>query len=406
MNGSFTNGPPDGEAVESVLDQLANHVITEPNVPQTPAPPPQSLEIAAQHLEATADHLQAVAGQLEAKAAQLNEQAATTLPVSAPAAPAAPSLSSELAIPSTLFAIVALCLVLFESLQAGTKSLTWMTLLAMNVLGIAGFNIMLRRSAWKDVDPWVTATVLQTGLALPWIIKEILSPIPFPHFTPFEIAIMTLGGALIILLQYCNVKGLRDLEASVFAVIFNSRILIATIFSMLFLSEIVGLWALLGGLCIFAAIFIVKQKGTRSITTQGILYGLGAAFAISLMNTCDKELVKLVGFEQYALPEWIIAAAAMWLVVLIRRPAAPYGLMFRPQGLIIMILRAFAGFGFVAALMYGPLAVSSYVSSLSVILTILIGMLFLGERDFLRSKLVAAGVALAGLSFILIDRLR
>jgi drug/metabolite transporter (DMT)-like permease len=263
---------------------------------------------------------------------------------------------------------------------------------------------MLRFSSWKTVDKWVTATVLQTGMAVPWIAKEIVSPIHFDKpYTPFLMAVLGLCVTLIMVLQYCNVKALQHLEASVFAVIFNSRIIMATIFGLVFLGEVVGLWALLGGILIFAAIFIVKQKNTTDVKAQGIMYGLGAAGAMSLMNTCEKELV---GYQQYVFPMWTIAAVIMWLVVFTRRTKAPFGMLLKPEGLVIMTLRAFAGLGFTAALIYGSVAVSSYVSSLSVILTIVIGLLFLGERDYLKTKLAAAGVALAGLTFILLDRIK
>jgi hypothetical protein len=56
-------------------------------------------------------------------------------------------------------------------------------------------------------------------------------------------------------------------------------------------------------------------------------------------------------------------------------------------------------------LVYGPVAVSSYVSSLSVVLLVIFGMLFLGEKDYFKAKVAAAVSALAGLTLILIERL-
>jgi drug/metabolite transporter (DMT)-like permease len=405
-------------ALTKARQQLASVIQSTAPPPTAPAPPGSlthaelALEEAAEHLESAADHLESVADQLTHHLAP-PAITPTALPAApaipgAPAIPAAataPSLSAQLAIPSTLFVIVALLLVLFESLQTQNKTLTWITLLTMNVVGTVGFNVMLRRSAWQKVDQWVTATVLQTGLFLPFLLKEIISPIHFPVFTPFDLFLIALAVTCLITLQFCNVKALQHLETSVFAVIFNSRIILATIFGTILLSELVSPWALVGGGLIFAAIFIVRQKGTKAITAQGIMYGLGAALAMSLMNTCEKELIKQVGYQQYIFPMWGAAAIIMWAVIFARRIQAPYRLLIRPQGLVIMTLRAYAGIGFTAALIYGSVAVSSYVSSLSVVLTIIIGMLFLGERDYLKYKLAAAGVALAGLSFILIDRL-
>lgn len=281
----------------------------------------------------------------------------------------------------------------------------WFLLISLHIVGTVGFNLLLRRSLLKKTDQWFTATVLQTGLFAPFLIKEIVSPIDFPAYTSFEL--LLLAGAIggLIALQYCTVKALQYLEASVFSVVYNMRILFATLLGTVFLSEHVGLWALSGGLLIFGAIFIVRQKGKEAITKHGLLFGTGAALAISFMNTCEKELIKLVGYEAYIFPMFATAAIIMWAVVFIRRTPAPLHLLVQPHNLLLMALRACAGFGFSYALVFGPLAATSYLSSLSVVLVVLFGMLFLGERDYLKSKLIAAGVALLGLTCILIDKL-
>ena len=295
--------------------------------------------------------------------------------------------------------------ILIQSLRTSEKSITWLALLSMNVFGTVAYNLLLKRSEWKKVDQWVTAAVMQTGLAIPFLVKEIIRPIHFPAFTPFEYMLMAFCIVALITLQICNVKALKHLEASVYSVIFNSRIMLATLFGAFFLSESIGIWALLGGTLIFLAIFVVKQKSTRSVTTLGVLFSLGAALAMSSMNTCEKELIKLVGYQQYVFPVWTIAAVLMWIIVISRRTAIPYKMIFHPQGLSMMAVRAFAGIGFTASLMFGPLAVSSYISSLSVVFLVICGMLFFGEWDYLRSKIIATATSFVGLTFILIDSL-
>lgn len=293
--------------------------------------------------------------------------------------------------------------VFIYSLLSGHRNLTWLGLISMNVVGTAGFDLLLRGSSWRQVDRWLTATILQTGLFLPFLVKEIVRPIHFPHYTSFDILLLMCAVVALITLQFCNVKALQHLEASVFSVVYNARILFATVLGYLFLSESVGPMALFGGLLIFLAIFIVRQQGVKAIARQGLLFGLGAALAMSTMNTCEKELIKLVGYEQYIFPMFTIAAVIMWAVVLIRRVEAPYKLVLQPRGLLLMALRACAGIGFSYSLVFGPVAVSSYLSSLSVVLLVVFGMLFLGERDYLRAKLAATGTAIIGLTLILFD---
>jgi drug/metabolite transporter (DMT)-like permease len=295
--------------------------------------------------------------------------------------------------------------IFIQSLLSGEKSITWLGLISMNVVGTAGFDLLLRGSSWQKVDRWLTATILQTGLFLPFLAKEVVSPIHFPHYTPSDY--LLLGGAVtaLITLQFCNVKALQHLEASVFSVVYNARILFATVLGLVFLSESVGMWSLIGGALIFLAIFIVRQRSAKAIAKQGIIFGLGAALAMSVMNTCEKELIKLVGYEQYIFPMFTVAAIIMWIVVLVRRTEAPFKLLIKPRGILLMALRACAGIGFSYSLVFGPVAVSSYISSLSVVLLVVFGMLFLGERDFIKSKLAATATAIAGLTLILIDSL-
>jgi drug/metabolite transporter (DMT)-like permease len=134
-----------------------------------------------------------------------------------------------------------------------------------------------------------------------------------------------------------------------------------------------------------------------------VIFGLGAAIAISAMNTCEKELIKLVGYEQYIFPMFTIAALIMWAIVLIRRTPTPFEILLKPRTVLLMALRACAGISFSYSLVFGPVAVSSYLSSLSVILMVICGMLFLGEKDYIRSKIWATVVAVFGLTFILVD---
>ncbi len=281
----------------------------------------------------------------------------------------------------------------------------WYLLILIHLAGTVGFNLLLRRSMLRRADQWFTATVLQTGLFLPFLVLEIVHPIQLSGYTPFALLLLAVAVTMLVALQYCNVKALQYLEASVFSVVYNVRILFATLLGMLLLAEPIGPWALLGGGLIFASIFIVRQKGAGAITKHGLLYGLGAAAAISIMNACEKELIHLVGYQQYIFPMFAIATVIMWVVVLYRRTPAPLHLLVQRQNLLLMFLRACAGIGFSAALIFGPLAVTSYLSSLSVVLVVLFGMIFLGERDYMKSKLAAAGVALLGLTCVLIGNL-
>ena len=320
--------------------------------------------------------------------------------------PASQPVFRNLRVSLTVFGVIVLVASIVSGLLSGQKSLVWFSLLMTNVVGTVGFNILVRRSSMKHADPWFTAAVMATGLAIPFVGKELVAPIHFPAFSTFDMLLLAVATLACVSLQICNVMALKYLEASVFSVIYNSRIIFATLFGLFFLSESVGVWALLGGLLIFTAVFVVRQKGKQSVTKHGVLFALGAAVSMSVMNTCEKRLIQLVGYEQYILPMLGTGAVIMWIIICARRTKVSFSLLVRPQNLLLMLLRACAGIGFSYALVFGPVAVSSYISSLSVVLLVIIGMLFLGERDYVKPKIIATIMAIMGLTFILIDKTR
>ena len=71
-----------------------------------------------------------------------------------------------------------------------------------------------------------------------------------------------------------------------------------------------------------------------------------------------------------------------------------------------MIFRAMSAYGFILAFSAGAiLSISTYISSLSVIIIVLLGIWLLGENDYLKQKLIATALAFAGLTVILIAHL-
>lgn len=400
--------------LSDVIDELDDELHT---IPQVTNDKTSHLSAATEHLAGSVKKLEQDIGQpLPPSSGTSNASAivATEPPAQQSQPPSTAANDTATNSPKTPaklnMPILAICAVIFgavfvQSLLSHERNIIWLGLIGMNVVGTAGFDLLLRGSAWRQVDRWLTATILQTGLFLPFLAKEVVRPIHFPHYTPFDFLLLGCAVTMLITMQFCNVKALQHLEASVFSVVYNVRILFATLLGFIFLSESVGLLSLVGGLLIFVAIFVVRQRSTRGITKQGVLFGLGTALAMSSMNTCEKELIKLVGYEQYIFPMFAIAAIIMWTVVLLRRTEAPFKLLIQPRGLVLMALRACAGIGFSYSLVFGPVAASSYLSSLSVVLIVIFGIVFLNERDYLKSKLIATGTAVVGLTFVLLDSL-
>jgi drug/metabolite transporter (DMT)-like permease len=113
----------------------------------------------------------------------------------------------------------------------------WLVLLAFHLVGLVGFNLILRQSVLKKIDRFGLATIAQTGIAVPAFLLLFIYP---PHFAKYSGSSYLFLASVVLLtiaLQVSNVKALQYLEASVFAVLYNLRIILTTILGILFLNE-------------------------------------------------------------------------------------------------------------------------------------------------------------------------
>ncbi len=281
-----------------------------------------------------------------------------------------------------------------------------MALLGFHLVGLVGFNLILRKSLLDKIDRFTLSTIAQTGIALPAVVLLILWP---PNFSTFSaIDYLLLLGALLLTigLQVTNVKALQYLEASVFSVIYNIRIIFTTILGIWFLGEHVVWLRILGGSLILLAIIIVKQQSNQSIRLKGIAWGIAAAVVLSFLNVLEKLLITHVGFLGYFPIVSVVAAILMWSYLLRKERNFDRKLLLRPRMLQLMTLRAVSAYGFSGALAAGAIvSVANYISSMSVIFMVLLGAILLNERDYIKRKILATAVAIIGLTVVLFSSL-
>jgi drug/metabolite transporter (DMT)-like permease len=282
----------------------------------------------------------------------------------------------------------------------------WLVLLFVHVLGLAGFNLNLRKSLLAKVDQFTLATIMQTGVAIPAVFLLIFRPMTFSAYQPKFYIGLVVEVLLTIGLHVSNVKSLQYLEASVYPMLYNLRILITTVLGILFLNEHFVLARIFGGILILLAIFIVRQKSSKSVRSRGIEWGITAAFVISFLNLNEKIMINNVGLLNYFPLAIVIAAVIMWAYLLLRNKRVDKSIILQPQMVQLMVLRSISGYAFILALAAGALvSVANYISAMSVIIMVVLGVLLLGERDYLWRKVLATTVAVAGLTVILLTHL-
>jgi len=282
----------------------------------------------------------------------------------------------------------------------------WLALLFVHVFGLAGFNLTLRKSLLGKTDPFTLATIMQTSIAIPAVFLIIYRPMTFGVYQPRYVLGFVVELVLTVGLMVSNVKSLQYLEASVYPMLYNLRILITTVLGVLFLNESMVWLRIFGGLLILLSIFIVRQTGGWSLKSKGVAWGLTAAFVISFLNLNEKIMIANVGLFNYYPEAMLITAIIMWAYLLSRKKGLDSSILLRPETAQLMVLRAISGYAFIAAFVAGALLdVATYISAMSVIVMVVLGVLLLGEHDYLRRKAIATAVAVTGLTIVLLTHL-
>jgi len=282
----------------------------------------------------------------------------------------------------------------------------WLLYLGLHLVGLVGYSILLRKSLVAKVDKWTLATLMQVAIALPMTVALFVVTPDFASYTLQNWLIIAVTALLVIALHTTNVFALQHLEAGVYSILYNLRIIITTVLGVAFLGESIIPLQIAGGLLILAAVIAVKQKGDKKLTAIGIRYGVLAAFVISFLNLFEKTLIADIGYLGYAVPVMLISSILMLIIFYAKGNRFDASYIKQPKTIQLMLFRVLSAYGFTLAFYTGAeLSVASYISSLGVIIIVLLGIFILKENKYLKQKFIATGLAFLGLTFILFANL-
>jgi drug/metabolite transporter (DMT)-like permease len=265
---------------------------------------------------------------------------------------------------------------------------------------------LLRKSLVAKVDKLTLATIMQTSIALPMLVVLLVNPPNIYAYDLQAILQIVITTCLVILLHLTNVRALHYLEAGVYSILYNLRIIFTTALGILILNEEIVPLQILGGVFIFLGVLTIYQKGNSSLTSKGMQWGIAAAIVISFLNMYEKTLINDVGYLGYAVPVMLSAAIIMWAVVLASGKKIKLSYICEPRTIQLMVFRAMSAYGFTLAFNAGAvISVATYISSLSVIVIVLLGVVLLNEKDRIKQKIMATGLAVIGLTAILLANL-
>jgi drug/metabolite transporter (DMT)-like permease len=281
----------------------------------------------------------------------------------------------------------------------------WYVYMLMHLVGLVGYSLLLRKSLIAKADKWAQATIMQTAIAVPILLAALVIRPDLGSFNIHQWFLAILIAIFTILLHWTNVMAVARLEAGTYSILYNTRLFFVTILGIVFLGEKIVPLQLLGGVLIFLAVFVVRQRGPKHLTRTGLAWGLMAALTISILNIFEKKLVLQVGFFKDMLAVSLLATPVMWAMLFARGGRIPFSYLKQRETIIFMVLRAISAYGFILAFSVGLLSVTSYISGLSVVVIMILGALWLDERDHPREKIVATTLAAVGLTVILLSKI-
>ena len=195
-------------------------------------------------------------------------------------------------------------------------------------------------------------------------------------------------------------KALKETEASKFTLIFATRVIFTIIVAVLFLSESFGLKEVIGTFFVFAGIFLVSKTSKKFVFNKGDLYAVIAAMLIGFANANARFVLHSFPIFPYMLLGFFGPAIVLSLIYPNEAKQGKIFLKKKPFGgmLLLGFFFAIANIGFFQAIKTGPsVSLVSVVILTSVIVTVILSILFLKERDNMWQKLLGALISFIGL---------
>lgn len=277
--------------------------------------------------------------------------------------------------------------------------MSWFFLALISVLGVAIANV-LRRVLMKgdETDPYAYTIVFQSLLAILPIPIAIVHGFYFPHlniYSLFFIVAAALWGAA----TFFIFKAVHLLEASEVTILTTTGVIVTIVISIIFLHETFNFQKILGTAITFAAVILVSNLRKGFKVNKGILFALIATTCAGIAIVLDKVNVKNYDVISYGI---IIDVLIVSMLLLLRPKALKHWRHyvqpnFLQKMLPLGVFSAIQGFAYLFALKTpGVTAQVGAIRQSSVILTVIIAMVFLHERDNVLKKIIGAGLVTVG----------
>jgi len=280
--------------------------------------------------------------------------------------------------------------------------MTWFIYAIIAIFTASLINI-LRRVLMKDEesDPVFYTIVLQLLGALLALLFAAWKGFEMPPIKEYPLN-FALVGILYAISTLLSFKALKLIEVSQAVIIFSFGVVVAIISSAVFLKEILIVQRLIGTLLIIISILLVTKLKNFSVN-RGNLYALVAAVCAGLATVNDTYLLRFSEAVSYTAIGFLLPG--ILLLLFYPRSVKKFNSFLKPKAAINMFLLALvwvvSAIAFYTAIEKGALASQIFpILQSGIILTILLAVIFLKERDNLPAKIVAGLMTIMGVMMI------
>ncbi len=279
--------------------------------------------------------------------------------------------------------------------------MSWFLLAILSVL-FYSLATVVQRGLMKDEDndPVVFMVLFQFLVTAVIAIYFIASRTPFPNISQVWPNLL-LNGFLISIASLCMFKSLKLIDVADFTIIGASSTFWGLLTASVFLKESVTIEKIIGTILVTIGIItlVIKKKGFGFNFNLGHLYSLISASAFGIAFTNEVFLVGKIGVMQnlligFFLPGLIVLVLFPKSIVKMRSILVPLKL---GRILLFSLLYLSGAIAIFAAYSYGGEASKIYpIGKAEVIITTILGVIFLKEYDHPIRKILAVLTTFAG----------
>ena len=283
--------------------------------------------------------------------------------------------------------------------------MSWQLLIGISVI-LYSVSVLLQRLLLKDdkSESISFSIFFQIGVAAVTAILVFImqGSIPLPDFSNISWSVLAMT-ALYALANIFIFKALKSTEASRFTVIFASKTLFAALGASLLFREVLTPIQWVGAILIILGIVIISMKKFDKKLNMGDLFALLAAILFGLANTNDRFLVKFFDPYTYVIIGFLLPGFAIALMypkkLILLKTYIRKNFLYKMA--LLCLLYGLSAVTFFAALQITPNSSQLFsINAFGAIITVILSILILKERDHMAKKIIGALISVAGLLLI------